>query len=103
MDLALGYIKRHGITTWANYPYQGVTGKCNANKESQAVATITGAANVPRSGKHAFMAAVAQQPVAFEVESLPDFSTLYFQVFSTDLVGLASIMPVLLLVMDKTS
>jgi len=67
-------LKNGGLTTEANYPYTEKKNTCDATKESETVATITGYQNVvPPNDEAAIMVAVANQPVASGVDASPDF------------------------------
>lgn len=64
---AFEFIKNHGLTTESNYPFTGTNGTCNAKKEAQPVAKISGYESVPAGDENALMKAVAKQPVAVYV------------------------------------
>ncbi|XVF87342.1 hypothetical protein PTKIN_Ptkin18bG0112400 [Pterospermum kingtungense] len=67
MDNAFRFIKSNrGLTTEANYPYQGSEGTCK--KEATSAATITGYEDVPANNEKALMQAVANQPVSVAIE-----------------------------------
>lgn len=67
-------ISNQGIATEANYPYQGVQGTCDSNKESSRDVKITGYENVPVNSESALMKAVANQPVSVVIDAThPDF------------------------------
>jgi KDEL-tailed cysteine endopeptidase len=44
-------IQNHGLSTEAQYPYEGVDGTCNANKASVQAVTITGYEDVPANSE----------------------------------------------------
>ncbi|KZV57545.1 vignain-like [Dorcoceras hygrometricum] len=70
MDYAFEYvIGNKGLTTESNYPYQGVDGTCNAQKESSHVAKITGYEDVPANSESALLKAVAHQPVSVAIDA----------------------------------
>ncbi|KAK2642415.1 hypothetical protein Ddye_024178 [Dipteronia dyeriana] len=80
MDSAFEFIKsNHGLTTEANYPYEGIDGTCNKKKAATAAATITGYKNVPANNEKALLQAVASQPVSVAIEG----SSYSFQFYST--------------------
>ncbi|MFQ6639269.1 hypothetical protein Gotur_015994 [Gossypium turneri] len=68
MDTAFQFIKsNHGLTSKANYPYQGSERACR-KKEANPAATITGYENVPPNNEKALLQAVANQPVSVAIE-----------------------------------
>ncbi|XP_027911258.1 senescence-specific cysteine protease SAG39-like [Vigna unguiculata] len=70
MDDAFKFIiQNHGLNTEANYPYQGVDGKCNANAAGSHAATITGYEDVPANNEKALQKAVANQPVSVAIDA----------------------------------
>lgn len=76
---AFDYIQQNqGITTEANYPYQGVQGTCNTNSMNN-VAQITGRQNVPANNEMELMKAVANQPISVII----DANGQYFHMYST--------------------
>lgn len=69
MDTAFKYIKQNGgLTSEDNYPYQGVDGTCNSEKEASIAAEITGYEDVPQNNENALLQAVAKQPVSVAVD-----------------------------------
>ena len=83
-----------------NSPYTGVDRIYDTNKVSQAVATIRGYAGV-LPDESALMVVVAQQPVGDAQLTLHLIFNILNQESNEDIAGLASIMLLLLLVMDK--
>ncbi|KAI4333860.1 hypothetical protein L6164_018617 [Bauhinia variegata] len=70
MDDAFKFIiQNKGINTEANYPYQGVDGTCNANKEANIAATIKGYEDVPANDEQALQKAVANQPISVAIDA----------------------------------
>ncbi|KAJ4729660.1 Senescence-specific cysteine protease [Melia azedarach] len=70
MDNAFEFIqKNNGITTEANYPYEGVDGTCIAKKEANHAAKITGHEDVPANNEKALLKAVANQPVSVAIDA----------------------------------
>lgn len=70
MDDAFEFIiQNKGLATESNYPYQGVDGTCNRNKESSSAATITGYEDVPADDEEALQKAVAKQPVSVAIDA----------------------------------
>lgn len=61
-------IRNRGVTSEANYPYEGVDGTCHANKAS-AIVKITGYEVVPSNNEKALLKAVASQPVSVAIEA----------------------------------
>ncbi|GAA0183770.1 cysteine protease [Lithospermum erythrorhizon] len=86
MDNAFEFIiSNHGLTTESNYPYQGVDGTCNANKESPDAATIIGYQDVPANSESALLKAVANQPISVAIDaSGQDFQFYSSGVFKGD-------------------
>lgn len=80
MDNAFQFIqKNNGITTEADYPYTGVDGTCNAQKEANHAAEINGYEDVPANNETELLKAVANQPVSVAIDA-GDFA---FQFYST--------------------
>ncbi|XP_050228529.1 senescence-specific cysteine protease SAG39-like [Mercurialis annua] len=70
MDDAFKFILQNkGLTTEANYPYDGSDGTCSTKKESNPAATITGFEDVPANNEAALMKAVALQPVSVAIDA----------------------------------
>ncbi|XP_073146833.1 senescence-specific cysteine protease SAG39-like [Henckelia pumila] len=70
MDYAFQYIiGNNGLTTESNYPYQGVDGTCNTQKESSHVAKITGYEDVSANSESSLLKAVANQPVSVAIDA----------------------------------
>ncbi|XP_068337050.1 senescence-specific cysteine protease SAG39-like [Pyrus communis] len=70
MDDAFQFIQQNrGISTEANYPYDGVDGTCNAKKEASRAAKITGFEDVPANSEKALLTAVAHQPVSVAIDA----------------------------------
>ncbi|XP_068669250.1 senescence-specific cysteine protease SAG39-like [Aristolochia californica] len=79
MDDAFEFIKQNGgLTTEANYPYKGIDGTCNSNRESDHSAKIQGYEDVPANSEESLMKAVAKQPVSVAI----DASSIAFQFYS---------------------
>ncbi|KAK3432982.1 hypothetical protein EUGRSUZ_D00500 [Eucalyptus grandis] len=69
MDSAFEFIVSNGgLTTEANYPYQGIDGTCNTAKTANQAASITGYQDVPANNEKALLQAVANQPVSVSIE-----------------------------------
>ncbi|KAK2983721.1 LOW QUALITY PROTEIN: hypothetical protein RJ640_016625 [Escallonia rubra] len=70
MDNAFDFIQQnHGISTEANYPYQGVDSTCNTNKEANLAAKITGHDDVPADSESALLKAISSQPVSVAIDA----------------------------------
>ncbi|KAM7492179.1 hypothetical protein LguiA_035100 [Lonicera macranthoides] len=70
MDNAFDFIQQnHGLSTEANYPYQGVDSTCNTNKEANHAAKITGHEDVPANSESALLKAVANQPISVAIDA----------------------------------
>lgn len=70
MDNAFDFIINNGgLTTEANYPYQGTDDTCNTKKSSSPAATITGYEDVPANDEKALRKAVAHQPVSVAIDA----------------------------------
>lgn len=79
MDEAFKFIQHNGgLTTEANYPYEGVDGTCNAKKEATHAAKITGYEDVPANSEKDLLKAVTHQPVSVAI----DASGFEFQFYS---------------------
>ncbi|KAF9683663.1 hypothetical protein SADUNF_Sadunf04G0037200 [Salix dunnii] len=70
MDNAFQFLTRNGgLTSEANYPYQGVDGTCKSKKTALSNdAKITGYEDVPVNNEKALLQAVAKQPVSVAVD-----------------------------------
>lgn len=80
MDDAFDFIQHNrGLTTEANYPYQGVDGSCNTKKEASDAAKINGHEDVPANSETALLKAVGNQPVSVAI----DASGSAFQFYSS--------------------
>ncbi|KAH7577051.1 hypothetical protein JRO89_XS01G0197700 [Xanthoceras sorbifolium] len=70
MDEAFKFILQNkGLTTEANYPFNGVDGTCNAIMEANSAAYITGFEDVPANNEEALLYAVANQPVSVAIDA----------------------------------
>ncbi|CAM8926170.1 unnamed protein product [Rhodiola kirilowii] len=71
MDLAFEYVKKNGLTTEEDYPYQATQGTCHAKKEQEgsSVVTVDGHENVPANNEDALLKAVAHQPVSVAIDA----------------------------------
>ncbi|XP_008244499.1 PREDICTED: senescence-specific cysteine protease SAG39-like [Prunus mume] len=70
MDDAFQFIQQnHGLSTEANYPYNGVDGTCNTKKEANIAAKITDHEDVPANDEKALLNAVAHQPVSVAIDA----------------------------------
>lgn len=70
MDNSFKYVVAKGLTSEANYPYTGASGKCNTAAEAKVVASISGYQDVVANSKNSLMGAVAQQPIAVAVDAI---------------------------------
>ncbi|EEF31237.1 senescence-specific cysteine protease SAG39 [Ricinus communis] len=70
MDDAFKFIEQNqGLTTEANYPYEGSDGTCNTKQEANHAAKINGFEDVPANNEGALMKAVAKQPVSVAIDA----------------------------------
>ena len=70
MDNAFEFIQQNkGLTSESNYPYVGTDGSCNAKKEANHAAKITGYEDVPANSESALLKAVASQPVSVAIDA----------------------------------
>jgi C1A family cysteine protease len=70
MDNAFTFIQHnHGLASEANYPYKGVDGTCNTNKQAIHAAEINGFEDVPANSEEALLNAVAHQPVSVAIDA----------------------------------
>ncbi|XP_022740208.1 senescence-specific cysteine protease SAG39-like [Durio zibethinus] len=70
MDNAFQFVQKNkGLTTESNYPYKGVDGTCNINKEANHAANINGHEDVPANNEEALQKAVANQPVSVAIDA----------------------------------
>ncbi|XP_073154188.1 senescence-specific cysteine protease SAG39-like [Henckelia pumila] len=83
MESAFKFIVNNiGLTTESDYPYQGISGTCNSQKEESSAATITGYENVPVNDESSLLKAVANQPVSVSI----DASGQSFQFYSSGVI-----------------
>ncbi|XP_058092329.1 senescence-specific cysteine protease SAG39-like [Magnolia sinica] len=70
MDDAFDFIQHNrGLTTEANYPYEGVDGTCNPKKSSDHAAKINSHEDVPANSENALLKAVANQPISVAIDA----------------------------------
>ncbi|XP_058092328.1 senescence-specific cysteine protease SAG39-like [Magnolia sinica] len=86
MDDAFDFIRHNGgLTTEANYPYEGIDGTCNSKKAANHVAKINGYEDVTANSEKALLKAVANQPVSVAIDaSGSDFQFYSSGVFMGD-------------------
>ncbi|KZV18478.1 ervatamin-B-like [Dorcoceras hygrometricum] len=90
METAFEFIIRNkGLTTEANYPYQGVDGTCDTKKAASHVVKIKGYEKVPANSESSLLKAVANQPISVGIEASNDLqfysSGVFTGVCGTDL------------------
>ncbi|WCJ30937.1 Cysteine proteinases superfamily protein [Euphorbia peplus] len=77
MELAFSFIKKNqGLTTEANYPYNGKDGNCKSKKKI--TNELIGYGIVPRNNESELLKAVTKQPISVAIEA----SGLSFQFYS---------------------
>ncbi|KAG9453764.1 hypothetical protein H6P81_006668 [Aristolochia fimbriata] len=70
MDNAFEFVQKNGgLATEDDYPYTGVDGTCNTDKESIHAASITGHEDVPENSEESLVKAVANQPVSVAIDA----------------------------------
>ncbi|KQJ88596.1 vignain [Brachypodium distachyon] len=70
MDYAFQFIQKNGgVTSEANYPYQGQQNTCDQAKENTHDVAIDGYEDVPANDESALQKAVAYQPVSVAIEA----------------------------------
>ncbi|RZC89288.1 hypothetical protein C5167_011755 [Papaver somniferum] len=70
MDDAFEFIQENrGLTTEANYPYNGVDGSCNTKKANTHAASINGYEDVPANNEASLLKAVSKQPVSVAIDA----------------------------------
>lgn len=69
MYKAFEFIKRTGLTTEIEYPYQGAESACNEQKEKYQFVSISGYEKVPVNDEKSLKAAVANQPVSVAIDA----------------------------------
>lgn len=70
MDDAFEFIQENrGLTTEANYPYNGVDGSCNTKKANAHAASINGYEDVPANNEASLLKAVSKQPVSVAIDA----------------------------------
>ncbi|XP_062104639.1 ervatamin-B-like [Humulus lupulus] len=78
MDKAFEYVKRNGLTTEKNYPYQGADGSCKGNKVKNGKVTISGYERVPANDERKLQTAASHQPISVAI----DAASYEFQLYS---------------------
>ncbi|XP_026422494.1 senescence-specific cysteine protease SAG39-like [Papaver somniferum] len=79
-DDAFEFIQENrGLTTEANYPYNGVDKSCNTKKANTDAASINGCEDVPANNEASLLKAVSKQPVSVAI----DASGQEFQFYSS--------------------
>ncbi|KAI3983716.1 hypothetical protein MKX01_001120 [Papaver californicum] len=58
-----------GLTTAANYPYNGVDGSCNTKKAGNHAASINGYEDVSANNEASLLKAVSKQPVSVAIDA----------------------------------
>ncbi|KAK7330576.1 hypothetical protein VNO77_24771 [Canavalia gladiata] len=85
MEYAFEFIKKNGITTESNYPYETNDGTCDVSKMNEPAVLIDGHENVPVNNEAALHKAVANQPVSVAIEAAGyDFQFYSEGVFTGD-------------------
>ncbi|PIA29293.1 hypothetical protein AQUCO_06100066v1 [Aquilegia coerulea] len=70
MDDAFKFIQHNnGLATEGTYPYSGVDGTCNKQKEAISAAKITGYEDVPANSESDLLKAVANQPISVSIDA----------------------------------
>ncbi|KAI3983714.1 hypothetical protein MKX01_001118 [Papaver californicum] len=70
MDDAFEFVQEtRGLTTEANYPYNGVDGSCNTKKANTHATSINGSEDVPANNKASLLKAVSKQPVSVAIDA----------------------------------
>ncbi|RZC69026.1 hypothetical protein C5167_032147 [Papaver somniferum] len=70
MDDAFEFIQENqGLTTEANYLYNGVDGSCNTKKADTHAASINGYEDVPANNEASLLKAVSKQPVSVAIDA----------------------------------
>uniref|UniRef100_A0A0G4H8P6 Peptidase C1A papain C-terminal domain-containing protein n=1 Tax=Chromera velia CCMP2878 TaxID=1169474 RepID=A0A0G4H8P6_9ALVE len=70
MDAAFRYVKKHGLCSETDYPYEAINGKCRARECDPLLIGFNGFYDVPRRSETALMAAVAEHgPVAVAIQA----------------------------------
>ncbi|KAI3834831.1 hypothetical protein MKW92_024995 [Papaver armeniacum] len=70
MDDAFEFIQENGgLTTEANYPYNGVDGSCNTKKANTHAASINGYEDVPANNEASLLKTVSKQPVSVAIDA----------------------------------
>jgi cathepsin L len=68
-ELAYDWVKKHGLASEADYPYNGNDGQCKTT--AKPAASVTGYVNVPSNNYTAVMEALQQGPLAITVAAEP--------------------------------
>jgi C1A family cysteine protease len=74
MDNSFNYIiQTNGISSEAEYPYQGIEQTCKINDQMTPAAQITSFVDVPANDEQQLLQAVAQQPISVGIDVGPEF------------------------------
>ena len=89
MNMSFWYVKDHGITTEAKYPYHGIgINACKYKEETDKVWTISDCTEIPENSSLNFKASVAKGPVSVAIQANQMAFQLYKSgVFSNDKCG----------------
>ncbi|KAI3854723.1 hypothetical protein MKW92_008053 [Papaver armeniacum] len=69
-DDAFEFIQENrGLTTEANYPYNGVDGSCNTKKADTHAASINGYEDVPANNEASLLKTISKQPVLVAIDA----------------------------------
>lgn len=79
MNLSFFYVRDHGITTEAKYPYHGVGSTCKYNEDTDKAWTIKDCTEVTVDKEQALVAAIALNPVSVAIQA----NHLSFQLYKS--------------------
>jgi len=77
MDYAFKFVKKHGLDTEKDYPYEGVQGVCDTARENRVVVTIDGFHDIASGNESEMVEAVSKHPVSVAIQANQQSFQLY--------------------------
>lgn len=103
-EYAFSWVQANGgIASLADWPYAAATGTCDTNKTSHVSISIDGAQRVPADNEPQLRAAIAEQPVAIDIDVGGGFRSYGGGVFDDAACGTAVAHSVLLVGFNTTA
>merc|ERR1719262_1297577 len=88
MDYAFQFVMKNGLDTEKDYPYKGVQGYCDTNKQNRKVVTIDGFEDVEAGNEKEMVEVVTRQPLSVAIQANhPNFQLYTGGVFDDEGCG----------------